>query len=265
MGRIAERFEILRGRKEKALIPFIAGGFPDLKMTKQFILTLAEAGADLIEIGVPFSDPLADGPTIQAAYQRALENGVTLREILILVKELRDTIETPLLLMAYYNLIYQFGEELFTAEASKCGVDGLIVPDLPPEEAGNLLRYANQVDLDLIFLAAPTTDRDRLSLITSVSKGFIYYVSVTGITGARQSLPDDLKIALSRLKELTQLPIAVGFGISTPSQVREASSLADAVIVGSALISLITQNEGSPHLLNVVRQFISQLKAGTRA
>lgn len=264
MSRIAERFEILGKKKEKALIPFIPAGFPDLETTKELILTLARAGADLIEIGVPFSDPLADGPTIQAAYQRALDSGVSLRKLLSLLKELKGRIETPLLLMTYYNLVYQYGEELFPAEARKCGVDGLIVPDLPPEEAGNLLKYAACAELDVVFLAAPTTDKDRLALITSFSKGFIYYVSVTGITGARQNLPEDLKTAVAKLKEQTQLPVAIGFGISTPAHVREASKLADGVIVGSALVSLIAQHKGSAQLIAEVHQFISALKAETR-
>ncbi|MBI4594864.1 MAG: tryptophan synthase subunit alpha [Candidatus Tectomicrobia bacterium] len=263
MSRIKERFELLKQRSEKALIPFLAAGFPDLERTKDLILSLAEAGADIIEIGVPFSDPLADGPTIQLAYQRALERGTSLKKVLQMVRELRGKIEVPLVLMSYYNLIYQYGEEIFPAEAVNCGVDGVIIPDLPPEEAENLLTHSARAGLDVVFLVAPTSNSDRLSLITTHSQGFIYYVSITGITGARQALPDDLKTSVARLKKQTQLPVAIGFGISTPEQVREASGVADGVIVGSALISLIAEYKNKPNFLNEVCRFISQLKSAT--
>lgn len=227
-------------------------------------MTLVEAGADIIELGIPFSDPLADGPTIQMAYQRALENGTSLRKILQMVKELRDKIEVPLVLMSYYNLVFKYGEEAFFKEAGDCGVDGLIIPDLPPEEAGNLLTNSTRAGLDVIFLVAPTSDSTRLRLIASHSRGFIYYVSITGITGARQGLPDDLRTSVAELKKLTDLPVAIGFGISTPEQVHEASRFADGVIVGSALISLIARHESKSSLLSEVHQFIEQLKSATR-
>lgn len=265
MRRIEERFGQLRRRKEAALIPFIAAGDPSAPVTRELILELERSGADLIELGVPFSDPLADGPVIQQAYQRALKNQVNLREVLGIVEEVRPQTEAPLILMSYYNPIHRWGEADFVKQAAQAGVDGLILPDLPPEEGEGLREAAMEAGLATILLIAPTSSRKRIQRIARVGTGFLYYVSLMGVTGTRDHLSADLESSLRVIRELTDKPIAVGFGISTPQQVEAAASWADGVIVGSALVRIIQQYGSSPELLEQVGSFVRRLKAATRA
>jgi len=264
VGRIGQTFARLRHAHERALIPYITAGDPDLEMTKALVLEIARRGGDLIELGVPFSDPLADGPIIQRASQRALQGGTTLRKIISLVGELRRETDVPLILMTYYNPVFQYGEAPFVADAIAAGVDGVIVPDLPPEEAQTLIQLTEGSPLDLIFLMAPTSTPARLSLIADVSQGFIYYVSRLGITGVRDRLADDLASRLEQVRASTSKPVAVGFGVSTPEHVRLASECADGVAVGSAIVQLMEAVPAREACLAQVGEFVQALKAATR-
>jgi tryptophan synthase alpha chain len=251
--RISRRFAMLGDSGELGLIAYITAGDPSLSATLQFVLSLAEAGADVIELGVPFSDPLADGPTIQRASERSLKSGTTLSQVLDLVRQIRNSPspanEVPVVLFSYYNPILQMGLETFAAAASKAGADGVLATDLTPEESGDYSRIMRAHHLDTIFLGAPTSTDERLAKIASCSSGFLYLISRTGVTGAKDSLPDDLPSLLRRARGVTQLPLAVGFGISLPSHVSVLGGLADAAVVGSALVSEIEQataNDASP-------------------
>jgi tryptophan synthase alpha chain len=236
MNRIDIAFNNKRENGTKALMPFLTAGDPDLKTTGELILELEKNGADLIELGVPFSDPIADGPTIQASSQRAMENGVTLDKIIDFVSSLREKTNIPISLMRYYNPIFVMGEEIFFKRAKAAGVDGVIVPDLPPEEAQVLIKMGVKFDLKTIFLLAPTSTPERINKISEVSGGFIYYVSLTGVTGARSDLDQAIRQNLEHIRAVTEKPIAVGFGVSTPVHARTISQWSDGVIVGSALI-----------------------------
>jgi len=260
MNAIDETFSIRRRRGEKTLIPFLTGGFPSLSLCLELSLELARRGADIMEIGVPFSDPLADGPIIQSSSQSALASGVSLKSILGLIQRIKARCSAPVVLMSYYNPLFHWGIRDLAKAARMAGVDGLIIPDLPPEEAGEVLAASERFDLDPIFLLAPTSNEKRIRLISRVSKGYIYYVSVTGTTGTRKSLATDLKPALSRIREFTKIPIAVGFGISTPLQAQKVGSLADGVIIGSALISHIQRNLGRAHLIQEAGNFFSRFR-----
>jgi len=241
--RIARRFAELREAGEMGVVAYITAGDPSLGTTLQFVQALAEAGADVIELGVPFSDPLADGPTIQRASERALKSGTTLHAVLELVRQIRNSkgaaAEVPLVLFSYYNPVFQMGLEKFAANASSAGADGVLIIDLTPEESADYRRILSAHHLDTIFLAAPTSDDDRLQKISAVSSGFLYLISRTGVTGAKDALPGDLPHLLRRARMFTQLPIAVGFGISLPGHVSLLGGLADAAVVGSALVSEI--------------------------
>ncbi|NWF91651.1 MAG: tryptophan synthase subunit alpha [Syntrophaceae bacterium] len=258
MSRIDHTFARLKERGQSALIPFIMAGDPDLKTTEVLVSRIAEAGADMIELGVPFSDPIADGPTIQSASERALQNGVNLKEVLSLTERLKG-IDTPLILMTYFNPVFRYGLKDFAEACQRSGVDGVIIPDLVPEEAGPWVQAARRRDLDTIFLIAPTSPPDRIGVISRCSRGFIYYVSVTGVTGARERLPEGLEIALGRIRDQSRKPVAVGFGISTPEQARSVGRLADGVIVGSAIVKMIEENLRSPELTDKVRDFVSSI------
>ena len=238
-SRISRRFAQLRASGEIGLVAYVTAGDPSLSATLQFVLALAEAGADVIELGVPFSDPLADGPTIQRASERALEAGTALRGVLDLVRDIRKSSEVALVLFSYYNPILQMGLEKFAAAAKTAGADGVLVTDLTPEEADDYLRIMRGHGLDTIFLAAPTSDDERLEKISAASSGFLYLISRTGVTGAKDALPDDLPALLRRTRRFTHLPVAVGFGISLPGHVSVLGGLADAAVVGSALVSEI--------------------------
>ena len=264
MKRIDAVFRKLKQRGEKALIPFITCGDPDLPTTKALALTIAAKGADLLELGIPFSDPLADGPTIQAAGNRALQRGVHFQEVLELAGELRRDTEIPLILMGYYNPILQYGLERAARDAAQLGVDGFIIPDLPIEEAGPWRKAAMAEGLAPIFLAAPTSGAERIRRAGRLSRGFLYYVSVTGITGARTELPPELAAALKEVRSLVKCPLAVGFGISTPEQVKWLAPYVDGVVVGSAIVQMVAKLKGE-ELLREVGDFIARLKEPLRA
>lgn len=244
-SRIAKRFEALRQAGELGLVAYVTAGDPSLDATERIVLALAEAGADVVELGVPFSDPLADGPTIQRASERALRSGTTLAGVLGLVKKLRAHTEVPLVLFSYYNPVLQMGIEKFAAAAADAGADGVLVTDLTPEEGADFRRVVRARGLDTIFLAAPTSTDARLKLLADASSGFLYVISRTGVTGAKDALPDDLPALLRRVRAVTSLPIAVGFGISLPGHVSVLGGLADAAVVGSALVAEI-ERAGSP-------------------
>jgi len=237
--RIHERFKTLRNVGELGLVAYITAGDPSLDATLQFVLSLAEAGADVIELGVPFSDPLADGPTIQRASERALKSGTTLARVLDLVRRIRKSSQVPLVLFSYYNPILQMGLEKFASTAEAAGADGVLATDLTPEESEDYRRILGAHHLDTIFLGAPTSTDERLAKIAACSSGFLYLISRTGVTGAKDSLPDDLPALVRRARAVTQLPLAVGFGISLPVHVSVLGGLADAAVAGSALVSEI--------------------------
>ncbi|MBI5166355.1 MAG: tryptophan synthase subunit alpha [candidate division NC10 bacterium] len=260
MNRIDETFARLKEKGKRALIPFITAGDPDFGTTRELAWEFEERGADILELGVPFSDPLADGKTIQKASQRALERGATLRKILGLVEEIRSSASIPLVLMSYYNPILRYGLKEFSRDASSAGMDGLIVPDLPPEEAEPLLRADEAHGVDTIFLLAPTSPEARISLISKLSQGYIYYVSLRGVTGARAELVPDLASAVARIRPYTEKPIAVGFGISTPEQAREVALYSDGVIVGSAIVNQIERHLGQRDLITLVGDFLASMK-----
>lgn len=260
MNRIDQRFQELRARNEKALIPFITAGDPDLATTQELAWAFAEAGADILELGVPFSDPLADGTTIQRASQRALEHGSTLKAVIALVERIRDRSRVPVVLMSYVNPILRMGAQEFARRAGSAGVDGVIIPDLPPEEARELPGCCETSGVHTIFLAAPTSTDARLRHIVEASRGYIYYVSLKGVTGARDTLEAGLERSLTRLRRLTDKPIAVGFGISTPAQASTVARLADGVIVGSAIVECIERARGKPRMIGEVAGFVRTLK-----
>jgi tryptophan synthase alpha chain len=239
VSRIGRKFKEILNRGGKAFIPYIMVGDPNTGRTKEVIGILEDCGADIIELGVPFSDPLADGPTIQAAGQRALKEGVTLHRVIEFVGELRQNTEMPIVLMTYYNLIFRHGEERFVSDASSAGVDGIIIPDLPPDEAGDLMRFSKKKGFDIIFLLAPTSTEERIRKVSRASSGFVYYVSITGITGAQLSLDASIKTHIAKIKKESNKPVAVGFGISAPEEASEVSRLADGVIIGSAIVKRV--------------------------
>jgi len=237
--RISKRFVELCASGELGIVAYITAGDPSFDATLKFVLALAEAGADVIELGVPFSDPLADGPTIQRASERALKAGATLAGVLGLVRRIRQSSQVPLVLFSYYNPILQMGLEKFASAAESAGADGVLATDLTPEESEDYRRILAAHHLDTVFLGAPTSTDERLAKIAACSSGFLYLISRTGVTGAKDALPDDLPALLRRARGVTQLPIAVGFGISLPGHVSVLGGLADAAVVGSALVSEI--------------------------
>ncbi|MFH0790923.1 MAG: tryptophan synthase subunit alpha [Candidatus Omnitrophota bacterium] len=259
MNRIDKKFEELRAAKKKAFIAFITAGYPDLETTGKLILEFSRIGVDIVELGIPFSDPLADGRIIQEASKAALDNKINLNDIFALVERIRPLTDIPIVLMTYYNPIFCFGEQRFAEKAGFAGVDGVIVPDLPPEEARCFIKYAKENRLDTIFFLAPTTTRERIKFISQVSSGFIYYVSLTGVTGMRQKLPKDLKSNLEAVKQITAKPVCVGFGVSTPEQVKELGKICDGVIVGSAIVEKIKNNIGEQDLVEKVGKFVYSL------
>lgn len=265
MGRIGERFARLRESGERALVAFVTAGDPDLDTTVALVRGMAEAGADLVEIGVPFSDPIGDGPTIQRASQRALDGGVTLRRVLERVKELRPQVEIPLLLMGYANPFYAMGVEAFADAAAEVGVDGVICPDLPPEEGADLYDALEARGVDGVLLAAPTTRDERLAMLAERTRGFLYYVSLTGVTGARQDLAEDLAEGVARVRRHARVPLCVGFGVSTPEQAAAVGRLADGVVVGSALVARIEAAADREEAVRSVVGLVRELKDALRA
>jgi tryptophan synthase alpha chain len=260
MGRIEERFTALKNEGRKAFVAYLTAGDPDLETTAKLIPALEAAGVDIVEIGVPFSDPTADGPIIQAASQRALKKGASLENILAMVVRLRRFSGIPIVLFGYYNPILSYGPERFAADAAASGVDGILVVDLPPEEADELRQYSDQAGLDFITLIAPTTDPKRARKILRRATGFVYCISVTGVTGTAVPRPDDVRRDVKRLKGMTALPVAVGFGISTPVQAATIAPLADGVVVGSALVRLIGEKAGSPGLVPEAASFAAEIR-----
>lgn len=244
MSRIGDVFARLRTEGRPAFMPFVVGGDPDLRTTARAVEMLADSGADLIELGVPFSDPVADGPTNQRAYQRALAGGTGPAQVLDLVRSLRGRLELPITLLSYYNPLLQYGPATFCGHAVDAGVDGVIVPDLPPDEADELLDPARAAGLDTIFLLSPTSTDARIRLVAGRSTGFIYCVSLTGVTGAREHLSGEVETLVGRIRAHTTLPVCVGFGVSTPEQAREVGAAADGVIVGSAIVALLERPDG---------------------
>jgi len=262
--RISKRFAELRDAGELGIVAYITAGDPTLDATLRHVLGLAEAGADVIELGVPFSDPLADGPTIQRASERALKSGTTLRGVLDLVRRIRQSSQVPLVLFSYFNPILQFGLEKFAAAAAESGADGVLVTDLTPEESEDYRRILKARGLDTIFLAAPTSSDERLQKIAVCSSGFLYLISRTGVTGAKDALPDDLPALLRRAHRFTQLPIAVGFGISLPGHVSVLGGLADAAVVGSALVAEIEKAASVDAACAALRDRVHSLKDAAR-
>lgn len=264
-GRIARKFAELRARNEAAMVPYIVAGDPNLEATRGLVLELEAQGADLIELGVPFSDPAADGPANQRASARGLASGASLAAILATVGEVRRESEIPIVLFGYYNPILHYGCERLCADAARAGVDALLVVDLPPEEARELAVPARANGLDLIYLLAPTTPVERARTIARAGSGFLYYVSVTGVTGARTSLAADLEARVRELRGLTDLPIGVGFGISTPEQAASVAGFADAVVVGSAISLIIERAGATPDLNPAVGSLVGAMKTAMRA
>jgi tryptophan synthase alpha chain len=242
-SRIAQRFAALRQTGQMGLIPYLTAGDPSLAATEKFVLALAEAGADVIELGVPFSDPVADGPVIQRASERALRAGTTLSGVLSLVKSLRAKTQVPLVLFSYYNPVLQMGLEKFADAAKAAGADGVLITDITPEEAADYRAAMSARSLDTIFLAAPTSTDERLALISQATSGFLYVISRTGVTGAKDQLAEELPALARRVRRFTELPIAIGFGISQPGHVSLLGGLADAAVVGSALVEEIERAE----------------------
>jgi tryptophan synthase alpha chain len=264
VSRIGKRFEELRAKSEKGLVCFMTAGDPDLETTKSLALELERAGVDALELGIPFSDPLADGPSIQAASHRALERGVNVPAVLDLVRDIRRSSEIPLVLMTYVNPAQRYGLERFARDAREAGADGVIMTDMPPEEASEWKPIADANGLDTIFLLAPTSPPARIGSVASSASGFIYCVSRTGVTGRQKDLPVELQNMIAAIREVSDKPIAVGFGVSSPDHVRHVCQWADGAVVGSALIDLIAQGASGGDLVQRVGEFARELKSGTR-
>ncbi|MDH4227735.1 MAG: tryptophan synthase subunit alpha [Deltaproteobacteria bacterium] len=242
---IAAAFSKAKKEGKKVFVPFVTAGDPDINVTLKIVLALERAGADIIELGVPFSDPMADGPTIQASSERALKKGVTIDTVFSLVRSIRKKTSIPVVLFGYYNPVFSYGLSRFAERAKKAGADGVLIVDMPPEESKELRTELTKQKLDLIYLLTPTSDISRIKTVTKNATGFIYYVSVAGVTGARKSVASALAPAVRRVKKHTKLPVAVGFGISTPAQAREVSKVADGVVVGSAIINVIAKSKAN--------------------
>ncbi len=263
MNSVQQTFADSRHDGRGVLIIYITAGDPNLEETVEIVTAIAEAGADIVELGIPYSDPLADGPTIQAASQRALEAGTTIQGVFDCAARIRKCTSIPLVIMTCYNPILQFGPEAFAAEASKVGIDGILASDLPPSEAEQWCAVAAEHKLATVFLVAPTTPPQRVARAVECTTGFVYAVARPGVTGARKELPEDLKDSVARIRQVTDLPIAVGFGISSPEQVAAVCEIADGAIVGSAVINIIAETADEEALLDKVALFTSSLAAAT--
>ncbi len=264
MMRIGQRFADLQKVGKTGFVAYITAGDPDLKTTHQVVLELDRQGVDILELGVPFSDPLADGPVIQEASQRALAAGATLEGVLSLVADVRAETEIPVVLFTYYNPIHRYGTERFVKRAAEVGIDGVLMLDLPPEEGGDYKALMDAHGLDTIFLITPTTRADRMKLIASHTSGFVYYVSRTGVTGERETLADEIQRKVSAIRQHTALPIAVGFGISEPAHVSEIAHYADAVVVGSAIVRRIRAYQKDADLVGRIGAFVGSLMGPLR-
>lgn len=260
MNRIEKKFQQLKKNKRKAFIAYITAGYPNISVTERLIKEFDRLGVDILELGVPFSDPMADGPVIQDASKAALDKGINLEKIFNMVKRSRASCNIPICLMTYYNPVFCYGEAKFCQKSKSSGVDGVIIPDLPPEEAAGFRKSAAQNNLDTIFLLSPTSSPARIKMISAASKGFIYYVSLTGVTGARKTLPPDICRQVKAIKRYTGKPVCVGFGVSQGLQVKEINRFADGVIVGSAIVKKIKENINQPDLIRKVGSFVAGLK-----
>jgi tryptophan synthase alpha chain len=266
MNRIDECFESLKRENKKALVTFITAGDPDYDTSMEVLNSLSAAGADIIELGMPFSDPMADGPVIQESSARALSSGMNLKSVLKMVKSWRATdAKTPLILMGYYNPIYNYGTERFAADASESGVDGLIVVDVPPEESAELLGPLSSVGMHLIRLVTPTTDMDRLDTIMDGSGGFLYYVSITGITGTNSANISEIGPDVKMIRERSDIPVVIGFGIKTPDDALTMSEIADGIVVGSALVNVVkeVQNDNNANIAELISDKVHKLSMAT--
>jgi len=261
MSRIQTTFDALRANNKKALITFIMGGDPSLEHSQNILNALPDAGADLIEIGMPFTDPMADGPSIQAAGLRALEHDTNIADIFTLVKNFRETNKsTPIILMGYFNPIFQYGCDEFVTDAVKSGIDGLIIVDLPPEEDAELRLPAQAAGLDFIKLLTPTTQGERLETVLNNDSGFLYYVSIAGVTGTKSANLDQVSAHIEQIKQSTDLPIAVGFGIKTPDNAKAMSQICDGVVVGSAIVDNLAQNHNNSNYVRIISDQVRALK-----
>jgi len=265
MNRIVEKFAQLKSAGKKAFVVYIGAGDPNLTATQQLAVAFDRAGVDVLEIGVPFSDPLADGLVNQLAAQRGLESGATPPKVLEMIQAVRRQSELPIVLYIYYNLIHKVGTETFIAAAAKAGVDGLLVLDLPPEESDNYETLMQKAGLCHIYLVAPTTPDDRIEQIVKRSSGFIYYVSREGVTGMQSQIATNLAAQVAKIRSHTSLPVAVGFGISNPGQARLVAREADGCVVGSAIVNQIAENGHSPDLVGKVGQFVKSLGDAIKA
>jgi tryptophan synthase alpha chain len=265
LGRIEDAFSELKGEGRQGFIPFITAGDPDLKTTTELLVELANAGATLIELGVPFSDPMADGPVIQRASERALKQGFGLQEIFETTAKARARINTPLVLFSYFNPLLQYGIDKLARDAARAGIDGILVTDLTPEESEEFAAALKLNGLDMIFLVAPTSTDARLDMIAGHASGFVYAVSRAGVTGARDNLSCEAELLVARVRRFSSLPVAVGFGISTAEQVAQTCSYADAAVVGSAIVAQIEKLSAGPDLVQEIGQFVrSLIPAGTK-
>ena len=263
-ARIASKFEQLRTQSHAALMPFVTAGDPDLDFTADLLIEFQKRGAAMVELGIPFSDPVADGPVIQSSYTRALGNGLKLRQVFDWMRSLRSSLDIPVVTMVSYSIVYRQNPQRYVKEAKDAGFDGVIVPDLPPDEGDSIIHAARDNSFDTIFLVAPTTPPERRRRIVANCTGFVYYVSVTGITGARDKLPDHVISNIDELKTLTDVPICVGFGVSRPEQAEMLAQHADGVIVGSAIVKMLEAAQSLPRedLLAKVGTFVGELVQG---
>ncbi len=259
MNRIIEKFNKLKEKNERALIPFIMAGDPDLEATEQLVLALEKAGSDIIEIGIPYSDPVADGPVIQAASTRALEKGAKITSIMSMVCKIRDKTQVPLVFLVYYNSVFKFGMSKFMEQCELVGIDGLIIPDLPLEEREEIIQRAEKHDICIIPLVTPTS-KGRIQAITKNGKGFVYCVSVNGVTGTRESIKTDIQKYMDSVSESTDMPKALGFGISSAEMAKEYAAICQGIIIGSAFIKLIAEEENRNKMISIVEEFASEVK-----
>jgi len=270
-GRIAKRFATLKAEGRSAFVTFVSAGDPDLDTSAKLIAGMPKAGADILEIGMPFSDPMADGPAIQLGSQRALAAGMTLKGVLSMVRDFRkNDDDTPIVLMGYFNPIYSYGVDQFVVDAKEAGVDGFIIVDLPPEEEKEFAVPAQNAGLDFIYLTTPTADDARLEKIVSRGSGFIYYVSITGVTGTASAVTSDVDAAVKRIRNATDLPVAIGFGINTPDQAKTMAAISDAAVVGSAIVKQIAENldengKAKEGLVDNVLSYVKDLADGVKA
>jgi len=264
MNRIDAKFGELREAGHTAFIAYITAGDPSLDVTAELVPALERAGTDIVELGIPFSDPLADGPVNQAAAERALKHGVSLADIITFVSELREKTSIPIVFFTYFNPIFAHGIDRFAQDAASAGVDGALVVDLPPEESAAYKGAMDAAGLDTVYLVAPTSTRHRIQLIAERASGFVYYVSRTGVTGVRESVEESVKPMVEDIRTFTDKPVAVGFGISKPEHVREVAQYADGVVVGSGIVRLIDELQGSPDMVSEVAAFAGTLAAATK-